>query len=375
MPNNSLGSLTAYSTPVQSQQPPEQQMEEGDTPGQKRKRTNSDAQNNRTPQAEPQHGQQVPSQAKASTPSGPGQEHPADPNSLANANPPPAGPLPSYVMPQYGRPQTPDPPPSPTNEVQKRRKLLNQAEPTKDGDKVQEMTVDEEHHQEVDLGDTPTAAKTGRWYEDDQSRQEGPCRGEGYHKEKTVDVSVEVDEIANAKTLARVITASDKLPMGANYRTTWNPLSKYTEGPMPDIHDEDQATLLAGIDQSQLESWLILPTGKLLARPFDTEVNFKANHLKIAEELATAVKDITGATTAAVAPPNKDYRAPRKTRHPITFLIHNISKENVELLLERKVWSSKEITFQVAPINISGRTSSSLLMGSSPQMLQMSWPA
>ncbi|KAN0135149.1 hypothetical protein V8E53_007040, partial [Lactarius tabidus] len=123
-------------------------------------------------------------------------------------------------------------------------------------------------------------------------------------------------------------------------------------GPMPDIHDEDPATLLARIDQTQIHLWLSLPTGKVLARPFGKEVTYKPNHEHIAKELGNATKEITGAMSAIVAPPNKDPDISRWEKQPITFLIYNISKEDENTLLERKVWSSSEITFQVAPINI-----------------------
>ena len=68
--------------------------------------------------------------------------------------------------------------------------------------------------------------------------------------------------------------------------------------------------------------------------------------------IATAAREITGEATALVATPNKDQDASRWDKHPTTFLIHNISKESERTLIERKVWSSSEITFQVAPINI-----------------------
>src|ERR1700677_4286099 len=64
------------------------------------------------------------------------------------------------------------------------------------------------------------------------------------------------------------------------------------------------------------------------------------------------MKEITGAPKVAVAPPNKDLDISRWEKCPITFLIHSISKEDERTLLERKVWSSNEITFQVASINI-----------------------
>ena len=215
------------------------------------------------------------------------------------------------------------------------------------------MEVDEENQPTTNQGDTPTIANRRQWYDEDLNGQGNSITfGEEYQGEKTANVVVEVDELANAKTLARILTVSDKPPTGEYQRAPKDPLSKYTKGPMPNIYDKDPATLLARLDKTQLQSWLDQPTGKVLARPFDSEANYKPNHPSIAQAIATAAREITGATKATVAPPNKDRDAHRRERHPITFLIHNISKDDEKTLLKRKVWSSKEITFQVAPINI-----------------------
>ena len=121
---------------------------------------------------------------------------------------------------------------------------------------------------------------------------------------------------------------------------------------MPLIYDEDPATLLARIDPVQISSWLALPTGKVLARPFDLNVRYKPNHQSIAQALAATAREIMGTALVTVAPPNKDPTLPRQDSQPYTFLIHNISKEDERTLLEREVWSSKEITFQVTSIYV-----------------------
>ena len=165
-------------------------------------------------------------------------------------------------------------------------------------------------------------------------------------------ITVEVDEQANAKTLARVLTVAEKSITGKGPKDTKDPFDKYTDGPMPLIYDEDPATLLARIDPVQISSWLALPTGKVLARPFDLDVRYKPNHQPIAQALAAAVREITGTASVTVAPPNKDPTLPKQDSQPYTFLIHNISKEDERTFLEREVWSFKEITFQVTSIYI-----------------------
>lgn len=117
---------------------------------------------------------------------------------------------------------------------------------------------------------------------------------------------------------------------------------------MPQIHMDSPAGLLEGLDKNQARKWLMNATGKVLARPFDPEVHYQPNHHNIAMNLITATSEITGASAATVATSNK---GPKKNgKHPITFLIHNLTPSEVQTLLSRTVWSSKEITFQVSPI-------------------------
>ena len=343
MTSASLENLAAYITPVQSQQPQPEGLdaENGNTPGQKRKRNTLEPQGeNNTQLQQKQHQTRVQS------------THPL-PQPPCNSTPSPAQNLPVYEMPRFNEPNLHYSPPSPTHKALKRRKLLNSAQNTHEADQREEMEVHEEVNQETDQGDTPTAANKKRQQEKAPNERANPPQNRGEDSgEKEMNTSVEVDELANARTLARVLTMADKHPMGSSTRDPIDPLDKYTKGPMPKIYDEDPATLLARIDPAQIGSWLALPTGKVLAHPFDYEVRYKPNHQKLAQELAAAAKEITGATAVAVAPPNRDTTLPQRGHCPYTFLIHNISKEDEEKLLEREVWSSKEITFQVATIYI-----------------------
>lgn len=147
---------------------------------------------------------------------------------------------------------------------------------------------------------------------------------------------------------------ADELTMISDNQTPHQLHNKYTSGDMPKIHDKDPASLLAGLNKDQVNSWLCITTGKVLVRPFDVDVKYQPNHVRIAKSILTVAKDITGATGATVAPPTPEQRTgrQRKACHPITFLIHEISKADEDLLLSREVWSSKEIMFQVSPINV-----------------------
>ncbi|KAH9025096.1 hypothetical protein EDB85DRAFT_1894024 [Lactarius pseudohatsudake] len=269
MSNTSLDMLASYTTPVQTQQPQTERPSEGTeiTPGQKRKRADGPPQ---TP--------------KENSPS---------------------------IPPRYNREQSAPPPPSPTSEALKRRKLQNQAQANPNEQQPtgeQEMAVDDESTRPTEQANTPTPATGRRWYDEPQDNQQRPQqRNSGPSPNQNEDeASAEVDEQENAKTLARLLVTSER-NMDKNFPNTHsNPLDRYTESQMPEIHERDPMTLLADLDSVQIQSWLDLPTGKVLARPFDQDVNYQPNHINIAKTLLTAAKEITGATTAAVAPPNRD---------------------------------------------------------------------
>ncbi|KAH9161882.1 hypothetical protein EDB89DRAFT_1913607 [Lactarius sanguifluus] len=322
MSNSSLDMLASYTTPVQTQQPQTAGPSEGaeNTPGQKRKRAEAP---------------------------------PRPPKKIAPPSPQ------AYNPPRYNREQSAPPPPSPTSEALKRRKLQNQAQDSQHDQqpmREQEMAVDDEPTHPTEQTNTPTPATGRRWYDDPQENQpRSPQHDSGPSPNPREDeATTESEEQENAKTLARLLVTSER-NMGRNPANTHNnPLDCYTEGPMLEIHERDPMTLLADLDSVQIQSWLDLPTGKVLARLFDQDVNYQPNHIDIAKTLLTAAKEITGATMATVATPMRDKYTSygRGHRHPITFLIHDISRKDAEFLLERQVWSSKDITFQVAPVNV-----------------------
>jgi hypothetical protein len=218
------------------------------------------------------------------------------------------------------------------------------------------MAIDDEAQHPADQGNTPKPGDTRSWYEDTHNGPgETPYHDTNtLHQEQTKDTAVEVDELENARTLARVMAAVNNAVGGNTTDIHLHPREKYTKDPMPNIYDGNPATLLTGVDQTQIQSWLSLPTGKVLARPFNTDVDYQPNHQEIARLLLEATKEITGATTAEVASPNRDKSMPpgRKNLRPRTFLIHNLTRKEADTLLERKIWSSKVITFQAAPVNV-----------------------
>ena len=160
-------------------------------------------------------------------------------------------------------------------------------------------------------------------------------------------MEMEINEAEAEEILATLEAASEIKQTEAMLNTT-SPLDKYTDADMPQILTDSPAGLLEGLEKEQARKWVLNTTGKVLARPFDTLVHFQPNHHIIAMNLINAACEITGSTEATVASPIKEKGD--TGRHPITFLIHNLTQLEVHTLLSRSVWSSTEITFQVSPL-------------------------
>jgi hypothetical protein len=131
-----------------------------------------------------------------------------------------------------------------------------------------------------------------------------------------------------------------------------HPRESYMDTKMPEIHEEHPMGPLVNIDSNQIQDWTYkVTTGKVLARPFGTDVHYIPNHRDIANDLMSAIKEITGLSNVSVAEPDK---APivcqeTKIKTPMTFLIHDLSDNDVTLLTDRQVWASQNLTFEIIP--------------------------
>ena len=122
---------------------------------------------------------------------------------------------------------------------------------------------------------------------------------------------------------------------------------------MPPIQDATPTSLFNHIDLPLLREWDSRPGGKVLAIPFDPEVRAVESHDGYRSKIFTAVTDIITTQEASVAAPRQSKTAISKNKTPTSFLIYNITPDQAETLLERKVWSSKTVTFRVAPFQVS----------------------
>lgn len=129
-----------------------------------------------------------------------------------------------------------------------------------------------------------------------------------------------------------------------------DPLEKYTNAPMPWAQIHRPTSLYDNMDVEAVIRWWDLPGSKLLAIPFDGEVNNTDFHEDIKGCILAAVAEITLSTTASVTAPPPSEAASNKGLTPTSFIIYNISDTHYHILLQRRIWASVNFTFCVAPL-------------------------
>ena len=108
----------------------------------------------------------------------------------------------------------------------------------------------------------------------------------------------------------------------------------------------------------------------LLAIPFGNDTETAELHNATCDRIFDTVGEITQSTTYGVASPMQkeeleaiiaeqrhqstgQKRKQPKDHLPATFLIHTLSKVHYEILMQQSVWASRNITFRVAPPEMS----------------------
>jgi hypothetical protein len=153
--------------------------------------------------------------------------------------------------------------------------------------------------------------------------------------------------------LARLAVISSNEPNPPHETRKLHPRDRYLDTVMPDIHDLHPMGPLEDVPQDQIKAWTKQKSmGKILARPFGPLVHTIGNHNEIANDLLTAVKEITEAANVSIGQPTKDSNTPDKARPPMAFLIHGISANDATLLTGRKVWAGPNITFEAIPFPV-----------------------
>lgn len=133
-------------------------------------------------------------------------------------------------------------------------------------------------------------------------------------------------------------------------RAPRDPLDKYIKADMPEIHDLEPRSLLELIDLDRLDEWDRCPGGKLVAVPFRDEAEDPDWAKFVQNRIFAAAAEITKAQLMGISTPRPNELAHETHRTPTTFLIYNLTDSQRQILLQQRVWSSKDITFRVAPL-------------------------
>jgi hypothetical protein len=126
-----------------------------------------------------------------------------------------------------------------------------------------------------------------------------------------------------------------------------NPLDKYTPGLLPDVQDASPTAIFKNIDLDCISEWEDIEGKKLLAIPFDTPQCTPEWHSAMAGKILTAVAKITKAQEVDICEPRPSKEATKVRCTPIAFLIHCLLSQQVEILMECRIWSSQAITFRM----------------------------
>ncbi|KAN0127802.1 hypothetical protein V8E53_011839 [Lactarius tabidus] len=127
-----------------------------------------------------------------------------------------------------------------------------------------------------------------------------------------------------------------------------NAIDRYHPGPMPPISDASPTSIFDHIDLALIREWDTHLGGKLITIPFDPEVRIIEYHNYYHTRILTAVTEIITTQEASIAAPRQSKKVASKSKIPTSFLIYNITHKQADFMLQRKVWSSRAITFRVA---------------------------
>ena len=150
-------------------------------------------------------------------------------------------------------------------------------------------------------------------------------------------------------TKDRLEAAANRSNVPAGRFTPRNPLDKYTTGPLPSVHDAHPTAIFEFLNVELANEWEHHKSGKVLAHPFDGEVQNPSAHETIRELIFTAASEITKSETVEVSAPKPSPEALKEGHYPSIFLIYNLTTDQIHLLLQRGVWSSQSITFRTLP--------------------------
>ena len=134
--------------------------------------------------------------------------------------------------------------------------------------------------------------------------------------------------------------------------------SHFTPPPANDFpitHRGIPGEFLIGLSPETVTTWCEVPSPKFFIRIFDYDgSNTRARHASLIGLVRIAIQEIAKTkgyadVDARIAPPTVP---PIPTIHPlITFLVYDITQETATAILQQRIWSSPEVTFEAFPFD------------------------
>jgi hypothetical protein len=137
-------------------------------------------------------------------------------------------------------------------------------------------------------------------------------------------------------------------PNPTNCNTPHDPIDKYTNTPMPKVHDTHPTSPFNYIDLDLVSIWENFAGGKVLIIPFRDTAHNADLHEPIKNRILFAMAELTQSQGVGVSAPTPSAEAIQAKHYP-SFLMYNLTKPQKDLILDRHVWSSQAITFHATP--------------------------
>ncbi|KIM71722.1 hypothetical protein PILCRDRAFT_750177 [Piloderma croceum F 1598] len=153
-----------------------------------------------------------------------------------------------------------------------------------------------------------------------------------------------LDQKAKKATKAELITNPGPLTTSPPTAATYTPTPE--DGFLP-IHPRTSTHVFENIAENQQLDWLNLTSTRLFIQPLMHGYYPADIAQEIASRLKEAIENMLDIPNVKVAPPIADVTPPAADCAPFTYLVHNISTNTYNRLLEQHIWISPKIGFVV----------------------------
>ncbi|KAG2751352.1 hypothetical protein P692DRAFT_20727477 [Suillus brevipes Sb2] len=145
---------------------------------------------------------------------------------------------------------------------------------------------------------------------------------------------------------------------GVNHRTVLPQFTPTPIGGFPHVHMAHSVQIFDHLDNKVLLAWFQVEHPKFLVRVFDHSAKDIAEKTAIiAEHICASIATIADYVHQETPPIRVSPPQPQGGRgskdFPIGFLVHKVPEETRNLIVNQRIWSSPDITFEALPFNCS----------------------